>query len=314
MAVTTTKSIQPDINNIVSDLQPMLSTEFSASDGYINLLTDQTSYSYKDGMANLSYFVFYNKTILFKKGMLIPNSAFVSQLRQVSQNISSYPVTITFGGFAVDGTQTLSLMLQTVEMVNAKFGDNVWVCSGITCSPNETCFQNSSNAPPICVARCQLFLVNNSCATEPSVAGVYVQGHCNYNTFGEPYCNCGTSVGGVLNNFYDGNQCVSSTFIVAMAASAGGFLLLLLLVAVCALCAKQQALKKAKKANKYKKEKRTGKTGSTNCAFEPNVASSSDGDRYTPSRQMELSLVKSSHPAPDYDAIVDADGMCSIRM
>jgi hypothetical protein len=55
------------------------------------------------------------------------------------------------------------------------------------------------------------------------------------------------SSGNVMANFYDGYQCVSSTFIVAMAASAGGVLFLMCVVLICVINRQREAIAQAKK-------------------------------------------------------------------
>lgn len=59
---------------------------------------------------------------------------------------------------------------------------------------------------------------------------------------------CGYSAGNVMANFYDGTQCVSSTFIVAMAASAGGALFILCLILMCIINKQRDAIELAKQA------------------------------------------------------------------
>lgn len=49
------------------------------------------------------------------------------------------------------------------------------------------------------------------------------------------FFRCGKSPGDILNNFYDGEECVSAAFVVGMASAGAGFIILVLLGAIIGL-------------------------------------------------------------------------------
>eukprot|EP00914_Ancora_sagittata_P006321 GHVO01012826.1.p1 GENE.GHVO01012826.1~~GHVO01012826.1.p1 ORF type:complete len:124 (-),score=8.27 GHVO01012826.1:279-650(-) len=103
---------------------------------------------------------------------------------------------------------------------------------GICPSSYQSCDIN--NGKFTCTDTCVLFnRRNHGCERDPRMDLIFVQGECKLRD-GFPYCDCGKTFGDILDNFYDGQECVSTAFIVTTAAvGAGFFIIVLLSVVIC---------------------------------------------------------------------------------
>lgn len=243
---TTAAVTQPVTNaNISTQLHFKLAQVFSTTTGYMSTTTP-TEISKTSGGSILTYEydVIFNKTLLNNLVQLHMNSLFIDELRNCSKVIVAWNTNFT-DGYVVHRSATENEMSNAITTVNLNFANDAWLCNGAACSPGTFCNVTGGLTntivcqvitTPAPIDKCVEFEKTNNCTDDPSVAGVYLRGECKLDDQGNAYCDCGMSSGDIMNNFFDGHQCVSVTFIVAMAASAGGFLLLLLLLALCALC------------------------------------------------------------------------------
>jgi hypothetical protein len=238
------------INTISYNLTSVLYDAFETTFGFVTV-SAPTLASSSSSQLMMMYDVVYNKTLLNNAGLLNPsNTTFFVQLTNAAATVSS--LTQSFSGYTVNSSQTMISMMNTITEAQDAFNSSAWVCSGILCSLTSTCYWNASTYMVSCVDKCMLFTEDDTiCTQSPAVGGVFLTGQCAYDSHWQPYCDCGYSTGNVMANFFDGTQCVSSTFIVAMAASAGGVLLLLCIALICVINQQREAI-----ANAYKTEKK----------------------------------------------------------
>lgn len=221
-------------DEISTELHNMLSGTFASTTAY--QYTTKPMVTRNTGtILTYRYDVVYNKTKLNEASLLHKDSDFIKELHNVTVIISTSSENFT-ESFTVDEAQTEQTMTTTINTLNEQFAEESWLCTGSKCAVNvTTCRLNETSGTVVCVDKCQAFEAENQCTKEPSVFGVYLKGSCNLDSYGNPYCDCGMSPGDVMSNFYDGKQCVSVTFIVAMAASAGGLFFILWLITLCIL-------------------------------------------------------------------------------
>jgi hypothetical protein len=103
------------------------------------------------------------------------------------------------------------------------------------CNVTESC--RIENGQITCKDKCDLF---NEAYTkcekdDPRLPPIYVKGKCAFSEDNEPYCDCGSSPGDILKNFWDEKECVSTAFIVGMASVGAGFIIVVLLGVVIGL-------------------------------------------------------------------------------
>jgi len=199
------------------------------------------------------YAVVYNKTVLNNAGLLTPyNNTFTNDLVYSAAKLSSSGY--SYDGYTINSTMTMAAMLEVIADAMDFLNSTTWLCSGIECPTTSMCYWNETMSMAMCVDKCTLFTVDNTvCTATPSLPGVYVVGKCAYDQYGQPYCDCGMSAGNVMSNLYDGSQCASSTFIVAMSATAGGLLFLICIALIIVINQQRDAVMKAQQtATKYK--------------------------------------------------------------
>jgi hypothetical protein len=229
-----------------NDIMDCLYEGFDNTDGLvaISLPTNDPS-----DEKRFDYFVIYNKTQLNVDGSLADPTIFISSFQTAIDTVSSC------GNIQMNSSATRQAMSQSVDAANMTMYSTNWACVGNKCPQGSTCVWYDVSGKAECQSSCYLFTGNNSrCTQSPSLPGVYLKGSCVVDDdTGMAYCNCGYSTGNVIPNFYDGTQCVSSTFIVAMSASAGGLVLVLCIFLICTINAQRDAVAAAKDAAvKYK--------------------------------------------------------------
>jgi hypothetical protein len=213
---------------------------FESTPGFVSVSSPQPC-----GPGNLTYTydVVYNKTILNNDNYLSNTSAFIESLQGVVNNFNSSANT----NGDVNKTATVDSMQNTIQQVNETFNSASWPCLGNNCQTGYTCaWDMMDSGRAVCEDACSLFTNNNTqCTQSPYLPGVYLMGQCALtDVSGMPYCDCGSTAG--LANFYDGTQCVSAIFIVAMAASAGALLLILSIALICTINTQRDEIRHAR--------------------------------------------------------------------
>ncbi|ELT88061.1 hypothetical protein CAPTEDRAFT_223113 [Capitella teleta] len=187
---------------------------------------------------DVKYTVNFDLKELVESGSFVnETSEFVEKLKSCKDEIAAQNKAFANGDFEVNGSETTKKMDEEIIDLVESFDNRDVMCKdrGDICPNKETtCDIEDGNF--ICTMKCEIFNeLHDRCEEDPRWDLIYVKGNCTYDDDGNPFCDCGSSVGDILDNFYDGHECVSTAFIVGMATVGAGFIILVLLGVVIGL-------------------------------------------------------------------------------
>ncbi|KAK2170113.1 hypothetical protein LSH36_4g06017 [Paralvinella palmiformis] len=133
-------------------------------------------------------------------------------------------------GYSVEGNSTNDSMTDTIKKFTEENIKTVCNTLGDVCSHiNNTCYVVAGKIT--CENKCIVYekAINSEC-TSPSTSlnNIFINGTCIIKD-GNPECDCGYSPGDIMPNFYGGTRCISSAFVVGIAAGLGGFIIVVLI-------------------------------------------------------------------------------------